>query len=186
MFLKKLTLAGAAILMSGSAMAACNIDGRVSIVGNEFPAIHAVADGAKACSGGEVKANLTADHQKINVAGMTGNPAMNLIKGHAKAGVFSAEHTAIKKLKIDDGDVTLGFRAEDAEVVSSKGDITAPIYSIELLGDATMVTVRIGEALISVKADKSYRAEIGDTVHIHVPVDHCHLFDAQSGERIGS
>ena len=41
------------------------------------------------------------------------------------------------------------------------------------------------EALISVKADKSYRAEIGDTVHIHVPVDHCHLFDAQSGERIG-
>ena len=75
MFLKKLTLAGAAILMSGSAMAACNIDGRVSIVGNEFPAIHAVADGAKACSGGEVKANLTADHQKINVAGMTGNPA---------------------------------------------------------------------------------------------------------------
>jgi len=75
MFLKKLTLASAAILMSGSAMAACNIDGRVSIVGNEFPAIHAVADGAKACSGGEVKANLTADHQKINVAGMTGNPA---------------------------------------------------------------------------------------------------------------
>ena len=120
------------------------------------------------------------------VASFIGNPAMNLIKGHAKAGVFSAEHTAIKKLKIDDGDVTLGFRAEDAEVVSSKGDITAPIYSIELLGDATMVTVRIGEALISVKADKSYRAEIGDTVHIHVPVDHCHLFDAQSGERIGS
>ena len=75
MFLKKVALASAAILMSGTAMAACNIDGRVSIVGNEFPAIHAVADGAKACSGGEVKANLTADHQKINVAGMTGNPA---------------------------------------------------------------------------------------------------------------
>ena len=27
----------------------CDISGRVSIVGNEFPAIHAVADGAKAC-----------------------------------------------------------------------------------------------------------------------------------------
>ncbi|NBR40333.1 MAG: sugar ABC transporter substrate-binding protein, partial [Alphaproteobacteria bacterium] len=75
MLFKKLALASAAILMSGSAMAACKIDGRVSIVGNEFPAIHAVADGAKACSGGEIKANLTADHQKINVAGMTGNPA---------------------------------------------------------------------------------------------------------------
>ena len=53
----------------------CDISGRVSIVGNEFPAIHAVADGAKACKGSEVKANLTADHQKINVAGMSGNPA---------------------------------------------------------------------------------------------------------------
>jgi ABC-type glycerol-3-phosphate transport system substrate-binding protein len=63
------------VLMTGSAMADCNISGRVSIIGNEFPAIHAVADGAKACSGGEVKANLTADHQKLNVAGMTGNPA---------------------------------------------------------------------------------------------------------------
>ncbi len=75
MFMKKLVLASAAILMSGAAMAECKIDGRVSIVGNEFPAIHAVADGAKTCSGGEIKANLTADHQKINVAGMTGNPA---------------------------------------------------------------------------------------------------------------
>ncbi len=120
------------------------------------------------------------------VASFIGNPAMNLIKGQVKKGVFTAEHTTINKLKLDDGNVTLGFRAEDAEVVTSKGNIEAPIYSIELLGDATMVTVRIGEALISVKADKSYRAEIGDTVHIHVPVDHCHLFDTQSGERIGS
>jgi trehalose/maltose transport system substrate-binding protein len=75
MFLKRLALAGAMVLMTGSAMADCSISGRVSIIGNEFPAIHAVADGAKACSGGEVKANLTADHQKLNVAGMTGNPA---------------------------------------------------------------------------------------------------------------
>ncbi|MCP4071243.1 MAG: extracellular solute-binding protein [Hyphomicrobiales bacterium] len=75
MFLKKLALASIMTLTASSAFAACEISGRVSIVGNEFPAIHAVANGAKECSGGEVKANLTADHQKINVAGMSGNPA---------------------------------------------------------------------------------------------------------------
>ena len=75
MFLKKVALVSALALMAGQASAACEIDGRVSIVGNEFPAIHAVADGAKACTGGEVTANLTADHQKINVAGMSGDPA---------------------------------------------------------------------------------------------------------------
>ena len=76
---KKSLLAGA-ILLAGSAAAnaGCGIEkGRVSIVGNEFPAIQTVAKGAEACAGDgvEVKANLTADHQKINVAGMSGNPA---------------------------------------------------------------------------------------------------------------
>ena len=118
------------------------------------------------------------------VASFIGNPAMNLINGNTRDGVFTAEHTAIKNLKVGDGDVTLGFRAEDARVVSSSGDIKAPIYSIELLGDATMVTVRIGSSLISVKADKSFRAEIADTVEIHIPADHCHLFDARTGGRL--
>ena len=74
----RLALAGAIATFAAPIYAdghACDISGRVSIVGNEFPAIHAVADGAKACQGSEVKANLTADHQKINVAGMSGNPA---------------------------------------------------------------------------------------------------------------
>ena len=56
-------------------VAGCVIDDRVSIVGNEFPAIQTVGKGAQACSGAEVSTNLTADHQKINVAGMSGNPA---------------------------------------------------------------------------------------------------------------
>ena len=75
MFLKKLALASVMTLTATSAFAACEISGRVSIVGNEFPAIQAVAAAAQECTGGEVKANLTADHQKINLAGMTGNPA---------------------------------------------------------------------------------------------------------------
>lgn len=75
MFLKQAALASTLAMIAGSAMADCQIDGRVSIVGNEFPAIHRVANGAMACTGGEVSANLTSEHQTINVAGMSGNPA---------------------------------------------------------------------------------------------------------------
>lgn len=67
-----------AVLNGTTALAGCGLtEGRVSIVGNEFPAIQTVAKGAEACAGDgvEVKANLTADHQKINLAGMQGNPA---------------------------------------------------------------------------------------------------------------
>jgi multiple sugar transport system ATP-binding protein len=118
------------------------------------------------------------------VAGFIGSPAMNLIEGQLLGGSFNAQHTEISGLPAPDGLTTLGFRAEDAEVVESGGQITAPIYSLELLGDATMVSVRIDRALISVKADKNFCAEIGDNVSIKVPIEHCHLFDAQTGERV--
>lgn len=121
----------------------------------------------------------------VFVAGFIGNPAMNLVDGEIKGGVFAAPGTTIKGLACPDGKVTLGFRAEDAGVVKSAGSIKAPIYSLELLGDATMVTLRIGDALVSVKADKSFRAEIDDVVSIGVPRNHCHLFDAETGARIG-
>ena len=120
------------------------------------------------------------------VASFIGNPAMNLMDGTVTGGTFRADHVEIEGLSVADGPLTLGFRAEDAVVVPSGGQINAPIYTMELLGDATMVSVRIGGALISVKADKGYRAEIDDTVSIQIPTDHCHLFDASTGERVGS
>jgi multiple sugar transport system ATP-binding protein len=119
------------------------------------------------------------------VAGFIGNPAMNLIEGSAKNGVFSAASTEIPGLATPDQNVTLGFRAEDASVVEKGGQINAPIYTLELLGDATMVTVRIGSTLVSVRADKNYRASIDDMVSIAVPAEICHLFDGQTGARIG-
>ncbi|WP_136660563.1 extracellular solute-binding protein [Nitratireductor sp. XY-223] len=75
MFLKKITLAAAITALTSTTALACEINGRVSIVGNEFPAIQTVGAGAKECQGGEVNTNLTADHQKINLAGMQGDPA---------------------------------------------------------------------------------------------------------------
>ncbi|WP_438957024.1 ABC transporter substrate-binding protein [Cognatiyoonia sp.] len=75
MFLKSLTTASALAILTATSAAACEINARVSIVGNEFPAIQTVGAGAQECSGAEVSTNLTADHQKINIPGMQGNPA---------------------------------------------------------------------------------------------------------------
>ncbi|MGR3468162.1 MAG: extracellular solute-binding protein, partial [Shimia sp.] len=82
MFMKKVALTGATALLGTSALAgghtgACPMEGRVSIVGNEFPAIQTIGAGAMSCAGDsvEVATNLTADHQQINVAGMSGDPA---------------------------------------------------------------------------------------------------------------
>ncbi len=118
------------------------------------------------------------------VAGFIGNPAMNLMRGRMDRGAFIAEHVRVDGFSAADGPATLGFRAEDASLGDvGHREITAPIYTLELLGDATMVSVRIGGDLIAVRAPKDFRSEIGDTVSISVPREICHLFD-EAGERM--
>ena len=117
------------------------------------------------------------------VAGFIGSPAMNLLEGELRDGTFHGQNIVLGGLNGPAGKVILGFRAEDA-MLAERGDIAAPAYSVELLGDATMVTVRAGGALASVKAPKDFRAEIGDPVAIRVPPAACHLFDPESGKRI--
>ena len=68
-------LVGALTTVAAPLYAGCEISARVSIVGNEFPAIQSVGAGAQECTGAEVTTNLTSEHQKINVPGMQGNPA---------------------------------------------------------------------------------------------------------------
>ncbi|MBF9031717.1 sn-glycerol-3-phosphate ABC transporter ATP-binding protein UgpC [Rhodobacterales bacterium HKCCE3408] len=119
------------------------------------------------------------------VASFIGSPAMNLVEGTLRNGVFEGPNIRVEGLPaVASTNVTLGFRAEDAEIVPSGGQIAAPMYSIELLGEASMITWRIGDGLVSVKTNKDYRAEIGDTVEASVPAAICHLFDTASGERI--
>ncbi len=121
----------------------------------------------------------------VFVAGFIGSPAMNLIEGTLKDGTFSAPNMQITGLSGPDGAVTLGYRAEDAiPMAEDAHDIAAPIYSLELLGDATMVTVKVGGTLVSVKAPKDFRAEIGDHFAAAIPSSICHLFDTASGKRL--
>ena len=120
------------------------------------------------------------------VAGFIGNPAMNLMDGRMEAGVFIADATRIEGLSAPDGPITLGFRAEDARVTANSGAITAQVYSMELLGDSTMVTVRAGGALVAVKAPKDYRIDIGQSVSIAIPTTACHLFNVKTGARLSA
>ncbi|MDA8747722.1 ABC transporter ATP-binding protein [Litoreibacter sp.] len=118
------------------------------------------------------------------VASFIGNPAMNLVQGTLKGGTFTAKNIEVKGLTGPDGPIILGFRAEDASVASTKAQLDAPVYSMELLGDATMITVRSGQALMAVKAGKEFRANIGDDFSANVPASICHLFDSTTGHRL--
>ena len=119
------------------------------------------------------------------VASFIGSPAMNLLKGSISGGVFTCDGVKIEGLsKKHQGNITLGFRAEDAVIVKSKSDISAPAFSMELLGDMTMVSMKVGSDLISIKSDKSYHTEIGSVVSANISANLCLLFDSKSGQML--
>ena len=119
------------------------------------------------------------------VASFIGSPAMNLMYGTISNGVFIGENVKINGLnKEHSGEVNLGFRAEDASIVESGGEIVGATFSLELLGDATMVTIKAGGEVISVKSDKNYHTEIGSTVRAHIPANLCLLFNEETGEML--
>ena len=116
------------------------------------------------------------------VASFIGNPPMNLIKGKIKDGSFLSKNIEIKKFKYINNEYILGFRAEDATINNSNvGNITGPIFSIELLGDSVMVTVKIENCFISVKMSNTYDASIGNEVNISILSTKCQIFDNETG-----
>lgn len=121
------------------------------------------------------------------VAGFIGSPAMNLIPGELNDGTFTAENIKVGPINTTKtGPVTLGYRAEDVRLSAdtANAQITAPIYSVELLGDATMVTVKAGGDLVSAKSDKDFRQEIGTMISLNLNPQDVHLFDSESQQRL--
>ena len=119
------------------------------------------------------------------VAGFIGSPAMNLVQGSIAEGTFTGDGIRVTGLSQKaSGPITLGFRAEDATLAGESGAIEAPIYSVELLGEATMISMRVGGELVSIKTTKDYRAEIGDVVRANIAASACHLFDRSTGQRL--
>jgi multiple sugar transport system ATP-binding protein len=111
---------------------------------------------------------------------------MNFFNGDVKNGKFSSEECEFSGLGKDSfNNVVLGVRPEDMEIVSDNNfQFEAKIYSIELTGDQTIVSLKIGSNLITMKEDKDYENELDRIVKIKLNMDKIFLFDTKSGNRI--
>jgi len=124
------TVVTASLLASGTAMAAeCPSAGRISIVGNEFPAIQTVGAGAVACAGDavEAKSNLTADHQKINVAGMSGDPAEYTTAIIANSSIVALMNEDVIR-PLDDLVAKHGAGLQDGQLITIGGKVMAVAF----------------------------------------------------------
>ena len=127
------------------------------------------------------------DPQNLFVAGFVGSPAMNFLRGDLADGTFTGSGVVVSGL--GNGvhrDTVLGVRPEDLSIVDTAdgAHFTAPIFSVELTGEATLVTLRLEDEIIAVRADKDFAGEIDDETHISVNREKTFLFDSQTEQRL--
>ena len=114
------------------------------------------------------------------VASFIGSPPMNLIPISIRNKTSISQDLKFSKINVKDGKYTLGFRAEDASIEKT-GNFTGPIYSIELLGDSTIVTLNIKNNLLHIKTSNNFSSKIGEIVSVKIPNSACHFFDSKTG-----
>ncbi|MEM9583516.1 MAG: ABC transporter ATP-binding protein [Pseudomonadota bacterium] len=123
------------------------------------------------------------------VASFIGAPPMNLIDGEVRNGTFRAEGVEVANINIArDGPIKLGIRPEDCLVVTSDAahHLSGEVYGVEPTGDMTFLTLRLGEANMEIKADRDYRAELGNPEKVAFDTTRLYFFDAETGQRVRS
>ena len=124
----------------------------------------------------------------IFVAEFVGSPKMNLLKGHAKNGLFTSEKGfEIKVNSSLNGEITLGIRPEDIKVTNVKSDSSkARVEIIEQLGPRAILTLQANAQQITAVLDNENLKQITDksNISIETNIEDHHYFDAKSGLRI--
>jgi multiple sugar transport system ATP-binding protein len=135
-------------------------------------------------------------HRPANrfVAEFVGNPGMNFIEGGVDqaarrfaGGELSLELSEAHLNRLSGRtEVTLGIRPEHVELSfdGRAGWTRAHVYVTELMGNETLVFVRLGAVKIIVRAGADFRAEPETPVSLRLDMERLYFFDRQTGDAL--
>jgi multiple sugar transport system ATP-binding protein len=134
----------------------------------------------------DTPARIYNDPANLFVAQFIGSPPMNVVHGALEGSTFQTRGGKVDvAVSGRIGKAILGARPEDCSVTpAGQGHLAAEIYTVELIGDHTLVTVKAGEDLITVKAAKDFAGNTGDSIGISLSKDRLFVFDAATGARV--
>jgi ABC-type sugar transport system ATPase subunit len=121
----------------------------------------------------------------LAVAGFIGSPAMNLVHAHADGGAIRVGETIIPCHARIPGlprDIMLGVRPGD--IASDKQGLPAQVYVSELLGETSIINLKIGPELVKMRVSGASPFRDGEQIHVRFDPDRLHLFEPESGKRI--
>jgi len=131
-------------------------------------------------------AEIYNDPANLFVAQFIGSPPMNIVHGALQGDTFIAEGHKVKvPVKGTLDKAILGVRPEDCSVTTpAKGDVMGHIFTNELIGDHTLITVKTAKDTITVKAPKDYRGKTGDNIGVELAKSGLYIFNGDGGARI--
>jgi sn-glycerol 3-phosphate transport system ATP-binding protein len=124
------------------------------------------------------------------VAGFIGSPPMNLLRGRAQDGRFTAGDTALalpEPAPSAGGELMLGLRPEHA-AIGAEGTAGWPmdVEMVEMLGAERLVHGRIGGQAFTLRRPSSETPPVvGQRLRVAAPAAHCHWFD-ELGRRLNA
>lgn len=100
--------------------------------------------------------------RNLFVASFIGSPSMNFIEGNIKHGVFKSKNCEVPGLAdVSNSMVTLGVRAEDIQIVpATEAHLTGEVYSIEMTGESTLVTLGVDGNLVVAVPTKTLKPRL--------------------------
>ena len=126
------------------------------------------------------------------VAQFIGSPSMNVMKGtlrNASSSAFveiGAERWPVAPgIGIDGQLVNYGIRPGDLSLGESGQGIPAKVIVVEPTGAETELLLQVGDAQLVLVMHGRTNAQPDETVHLVMDAEKAHMFDGQSGARLG-
>lgn len=126
------------------------------------------------------------------VATTIGSPPMNMLEGRSSGDRFEGPLQLSFEQRIPEGDVIVGIRPEDIELVetgqegSGVGNFEAVVGIVERLGARGIVTLHVGDHLLTAVFPRRTLSRIEEGARLTFTADRSsiHVFDAASGNRL--
>lgn len=126
------------------------------------------------------------------VASFIGSPAMNLMDGKISQDGRRFDVPGGGSLPVDKEHlqwagkaITLGIRPEHIAVsLEPNSGIPFTVDMLEILGADNLVHGQFGTQKVIIRLDHPIRPQPGSRLWVHLPEQHLHYFDAQSGHRV--
>ncbi len=132
-------------------------------------------------------AEIYARPANLFVAGFCGSPPMNLLDGTVTGVRFQRAEGSVP---VEDGAASdrriLGFRPEHAQITmrGSADSFAGEIYVVEPLGNETLVSVKVGDDRVNVRAAAGFQGQIGDECGVRPDASRTVLFNKDSGQLV--